>query len=452
MRAVFSTGGVWSHNGGRIPEYRLMDAFLFEQALSRQACDILAKCTNCGDCARVCPMPGPAGLDTTQPQALTAGILTLLRGGMDEASSRWAEVCSGSGHCIPACQHGVNPRLMLALARVANLAGTPAVARRKTAFDRFGAMTKGVRVLSRLQLPPETLARFRDDADEPAPEVVFYTGCNVMKTPHIALLALDIMDAMGVRYRVMGGPSACCGVLQFGAGDIATSGRVATRTVDRLAAAAPRALSWCPTCQVQLSEIAAPAAGLDLAMTPFVRLLAERLDTLRPLMTHRVEKRVGLHEHPGNPGVPEAAQQILRAIPGLDFVDLAQPRVGYMCNKLTPLPPFKRDLHREQLQAAADAHVTTLAGIYHACHRELCAHERDWPFEVVNFLELVGESMGLRRPDLFKRLKIMQDVDAVLRDAAGLMAANGLELNEARDVILRDMLGEQPLALAGAPT
>jgi heterodisulfide reductase subunit D len=201
---------------------------------------------------------------------------------------------------------------------------------------------------------------------------------------------------------------------------------------------------------VQLTEIAAPAAKAALDMAPFVRFLAERLDTLRPLLTHRVEKRVGLHEHPGNAGVPEAAQAILRAIPGLDFVDLEQPRVGYMCNKLTPLPAFKQDLHRNQLQAAADAGVTTLAGIYHACHRELCSHERDWPFEVVNFLELVGESMGLQRPDLFKRLKIMQDVDAILLDSASLIETNGLDLDEARDVILRDMLGEQPLALAGS--
>ena len=427
-----------------------MDAPTLEDALHDQVDEILDRCTRCGACAAVCPMPAPAGLDTSDPQALTAGVLTVLRGGRHAEASRWAAVCSGSGHCIPVCDYGVNPRLMLALARVADLRRDGAAARRQTGFTRFGAMTKGVRVLSRLQLPPETLARFRGDEDDgPAPEVVFYTGCNVMKTPHIALLALDIMDAMGIRYRVMGGPSACCGVLQFGAGDLATSGRVAYRTIDRLAAAAPRALSWCPTCQVQLTEIVAPAAKAALDMTPFVRFLAERLDTLRPLLRHRVEKRVGLHEHPGNAGVPEAAEAILRAIPGLEFVDLKQPRVGYMCNKLTPLPEFKQDIHRGQLQAAADAGVTTLAGIYHACHRELCSHERDWPFEVVNFLELVGESMGLRRPDLFKRLKIMQDVDAILRDSASLIETNGLDLDEARDVVLRDMLGEQPLALAG---
>jgi Fe-S oxidoreductase len=426
-----------------------MDAPAFETALHHQAAEILDRCTNCGACADICPMPAPAGLDTTNPQALTAGILAILKGRTHAEAARWAEVCSGSGHCIPACEHGVNPRLMLALARVATLNATPAPEKRQTAFTRFGAMTTGVRVLSRLQLPPDTLARFRNEDHGPTPEVVFYTGCNVMKTPHIVLLALDIMDAMGISYRVMGGPSACCGVLQFGAGDLATSGRVATRTIGRLAAAAPRALSWCPTCQIQLTEIAAPAAKSDLDMAPFVRFLAERLDTMKPLLRNRVEKRVGLHEHPGNPGVPEAAQAILRAIPGLDFVDLEQPRVGYMCNKLTPLPAFKRDVHRNQLQAAADAGVTTLAGIYHACHRELCSHERDWPFEVVNFLELVGESMGIHRPDLFKRLKIMQDVDAILLDAASMIETNHLGIDEARNVILRDMLGEQPLPLMG---
>ncbi len=424
-----------------------MDALTFDQALRLQTEDILGRCTRCGACAEICPMPAPAGLNTSDPKALTAGILSLLQGGVHADARRWAEVCSGSGHCIPACPHGVNPRLMLALARVATQAAIPSSDKRQTGFIRFGAMTKGVRVLSRLQLPPDTLARFAD-RDEPAPQVVFYTGCNVMKTPHIALLALDIMDAMGIRYRVLGGPSACCGVLQFGAGDLPTAGRVAGRTIDRLAAAAPRALSWCPTCQVQLTEVAAPIRpDAPLDMVPFVRFLAEHLDALRPLLRHRVEKRVGLHEHPGNAGVPEAARAILCAIPGLDFVDLKQPSVGYMCNKLAPLPGFKQDLHRDQLQAAADAGVTTLAGIYHACHRELCSHERDWPFEVVNFLELVGESMGLHRPDLFKRLKIMQDVDAVLTDAAWAIESNGLDIDAARDVILRDLLGEQPLPL-----
>jgi hypothetical protein len=215
-------------------------------------------------------------------------------------------------------------------------------------------------------------------------------------------MCFDIMEALGVHYRVMGGPSTCCGVLQFRAGDVTTSGRIAFRTIERLAGAVDgRAVTWCPTCQIQLGEIAIPSSPTQLDLQPFVLFLASKLDELRPLLVHRVEKRVGLHEHPGLPGVCESARAILEAIPGLEFVDLAQPRVGYTCNALNPLPGFKQDEHRSQLQVAAEAGVTTLAGIYHNCHRELCSHERDWPFEVVNFLELVGESMGMTRPDLF---------------------------------------------------
>src|SRR5437870_2729257 len=83
------------------------------------------------------------------------------------------------------------------------------------------------------------------------PDVVFYTDCNVLKTPHIALLALDIMDALGVSYRVMGGPSHCCGVVQMRTGDLDTSGRVGENTLDKLARSkSGLVLAWCPSCLV----------------------------------------------------------------------------------------------------------------------------------------------------------------------------------------------------------
>jgi Fe-S oxidoreductase len=425
-----------------------MDVPPLDLAMKTRTAQVLERCVACGDCASVCPMPAPAGISTA-PVPLTQGILTILRGGEHADAAEWARVCSGSGHCIPKCQHGVDPRFMLTMTRLELASRRADDAKRKAGFAGFGAMTAGVRVLSRLQLPPELLARFRpeNEPDTP-PEIVFYTGCNLMKTPHIALLCLDILDAMGVSYRVMGGPSSCCGILQFRAGDLATSGRIAYRTIDRLKAAAPRALTWCPTCQIQLKEVVSPGISDDpFDLKPIVMFLGERLDDLRKLMVHPVNKRVGLHEHPGVAGVTESAQAILRAIPGLEFVDLAQPRLGYHCNMLAALPAYKRDVHREQLEAAEAAGVTTLAGIYHACHRELCSHERDWPFEVVNFLELVGESLGLTRPDLFKRLKLMQDVDAILAETAELIETHHLDLDEARSIIAKDMLADQPLPL-----
>src|SRR5947208_1953618 len=210
-------------------------------------------CTRCGDCFRACPMTGPAGIGDADPSATAAAIVDLITGGAGNAeAARWSEACSGSGYCIPACKHGINPRFMVQLARGfarRNTGTTPLPTRWRQGFQ---SMSRGVRVLSRLQLPPEILARFapsREPRDGP-PDVVFYTGCNVLKTPHIALLCLDILDLLGIDYEVMGGVGQCCGVYQFREGDFATNNKVAYATIDGLASAgASTVLSWCPSCQ-----------------------------------------------------------------------------------------------------------------------------------------------------------------------------------------------------------
>ena len=212
-------------------------------------------CTRCGACFRACPMVAPAGLKEADAAETTAGIVDLITGGSGKADAvRWASVCSGSGNCIPACPEGINTRFMVQLARGfarAQAGDKPINTRWRQGFQ---TMSRGVRILSRLQLPPETLARVRGLEAEPRhgpPDVVFYTGCNILKTPHIALLCLDTLDLLGVNYEVMGGPGQCCGVYQFRDGDFTNTARVGYTTIDGLAAAGTSTvLSWCPSCQV----------------------------------------------------------------------------------------------------------------------------------------------------------------------------------------------------------
>jgi hypothetical protein len=119
-----------------------------------------------------------------------------------------------------------------------------------------------------------------------------------------------------------------------------------------------------------------------------------------------------------------------------------------MCNSLAPVAAYKRELHAQELAAAEAAGVNALVGIYHACHRELCAHEATLPFKIVNFLELVGEAMGVERPDLFKQWKMMQDVDRVLAEIGDQVEREGLDPEAVREVMVASILGEQPLPLA----
>jgi Fe-S oxidoreductase len=380
-----------------------------------------------------------------------ADVLAILRGGGERGSrgARWAETCTGSGACLRACDDGVNPRFMLAMTRMRLNQAKAEEERRAAGQKAFHTMTRSVKVLSRLQLPAEFLGRATRSAHAagPAPaDVIMYLGCNVLKTPHIALLCLDVLDRIGTTYRVHGGPANCCGILQFRAGDTRGAGRVGGNTVAGFRdSGVPRVLTWCPTCNIQLGEVLMPSTSPGFALEHVVPYVAARLDRLRPHFVRRVEKRVALHEHPGVAGVTEGVQEILRAIPGLELVDLAQPRVGYMCNSLAPVAAYKRELHAQELAAAQGAGVDCLVGIYHACHRELCAHEATVPFRIVNFLELVGEAMGVDRPDLFKQWKMMQDVDRVLADLGDRAQTAGLDAEALRDVMVAHMLGEQPL-------
>ncbi len=436
----------------------------FDEALDlRIEEEILNRCTLCGKCAEVCPMPEPAGLDTSSNDAgaaLVSGILDRLRGGDGTSDSlQWAELCTGSGHCIEACPEAVNPRFMLAMTRLNKRRESGAEAARANGRHSFGFMSNGVRALLRLQLPAEILDQINppnrvQGSATRDPEVVYYTGCNMLRTPHIGLLCLEIMDAMDVPYEVMGGPGQCCGIFQFREGDTETAEKISNRTMNNFAATkAPEVLAWCPSCVVQFGDINFPTfertqtGPAPFSMLAFYVWLAGRLDTLKPLMTKPVNRRIALVERPGVPGARDAAIEIAKAIPGVEYIALPEvQRVGISSNYLTLLPDFKDKLLEEEFDACVEAGVDTLATIFHPCHRETCHLGEGKPFEIVNQLELVSEAIGIEVGDLFKKLKIMGDVAAILADCADMIEEHDLSVDALRAHLEAEVIHANPFA------
>jgi heterodisulfide reductase subunit D len=70
-------------------------------------------------------------------------------------AERWAQVCTNTGKCIPACAYGINPRFMVIAAK-AKLGEHKA---RRAANEYFKSMGRSTLTIARLQLPPEVLAR-----------------------------------------------------------------------------------------------------------------------------------------------------------------------------------------------------------------------------------------------------------------------------------------------------
>src|SRR5947208_3947884 len=97
-----------------------MNDISFETVLGERVEEMLEACTRCGKCVEVCPSVKPAGITEASSEDIISGVLDIVRSGEGpEASRKWAASCMLSGECIKACDYGVNPRFLLAMARLA---------------------------------------------------------------------------------------------------------------------------------------------------------------------------------------------------------------------------------------------------------------------------------------------------------------------------------------------
>src|SRR5471030_3243744 len=123
----------------------------FELALQARVDTMVDACTQCGKCVEVCPVTTPGGV-TAEPKAVIEGVIDILRMGDGNASARaWANACVMSGDCVRACDYGVNPRFLLAVARATMAKGkAPAEDLRKQGVNAFRIVSRDVTHLSRM--------------------------------------------------------------------------------------------------------------------------------------------------------------------------------------------------------------------------------------------------------------------------------------------------------------
>src|ERR1700680_2366445 len=116
----------------------------FENALAGRVEAMADACTRCGKCVEVCPVTAPGGVNAPA-RAVIDGIIEILRtGDGPQASRNWASACVLSGECIKACDYGVNPRFLLAMARTRmTRAANEAPAMRRRGVENFRNLSQG---------------------------------------------------------------------------------------------------------------------------------------------------------------------------------------------------------------------------------------------------------------------------------------------------------------------
>ncbi len=421
------------------------------EQLEAIAQDAMSRCTTCGACFEACPTAREVGLPRDDSKGAVRDLMELTKGESGRAlASRWVEACNASGNCTAACPEGINVRQWVSIARLKNMENKRSLEQRAAnAAQRFRTMAQSVRLLASMQMPSETLRRIMSPVEKRKADVIFYTGCNVLKTPHIVLSVMDVLDVLGVDYDVAGGTSHCCGVYQFLDGDLETYEKIGGRTFERFAESkATQVLTWCPSCQKQFGEVEADRAPPPFKLDHVSQYLAANLEKLRPHFIAQPSRRAALHFHDGLPGNVEGIKALLRAIPGLELVDVPQDSAfSYMCyNAMAAYREREGKSDRALLEAAQQLGVDIVVTMYHSCQRNLCGAEAHYPFQVRNFTELLAEAVGRGgHPDNFKRFKTGQSLDEAIIAARGYLQQNGVRVGreqmEALGVMMFEELG-----------
>jgi Fe-S oxidoreductase len=275
-------------------------------------------------------------------------------------------------------------------------------------------------------------------------KIVFWYGCNVVRHGDIIHNSIEILRAVGLEVAPVGGPGYCCGTTKDA--NLRAAEGMARRTVGRFndlaqhlaadalvppsdapalphadpgvpaASAAARVVTWCPSCHRHMNQFMGAYTEPQFPMSHFTQVVHARRERLRERLVHRVERRVVLHRHFGfrEVDVNPLVEDLLRLVPGLELVDTDVSVPGHMCSALAAVPAAMQAVTRGVCALARETQADTVATVFHSCQRMLCGLEADEAFRVVNYVSLLGESMGLSTVDEYKDWKLAGSAQAVL--------------------------------------
>lgn len=405
------------------------------EALAAEAAD---RCTTCGKCFEACPTARESGLDMATGALRAQELVSLTRDGGAAAPvlQSWLNACDGSARCSDACPEDINVRQWVTIAKLKSLqASRPVTEGAASAAGRFRHMAQAVRLLASMQLPSETLKRILVPAERRTADVLFYTGCNVLRTPHIVLNVMDILDALELDFDVVGGTAHCCGVYQFQEADLPTYERMGHRTFQRFGqSGASKVLTWCPTCTKNFDELEKDVEAPSFDLGHISEFLAANLEALKARFTaDQPKRRVVIHEHQGIGATVQSIRNLLAAVPNLELVELEQDSgFSYACGgQAAKFKDREQAIHRGLVMGAVEAGADTIATMYHSCHRALAGAEAVYPLRVVNFTDILAEALGRGgHPDYYQLYKKGGSMDEAVAAARGFLLGNGVKVDE----------------------
>ncbi len=246
---------------------------------------------------------------------------------------------------------------------------------------------------------------------------VYFAGCTASYVEQdIGMASVRLLDAAGVDFTYLGEKESCCGTPMLVAGKWELFADVMRRNIEAVkAVGADTVVSSCPACDMMWRHVYpswAKNLGIDYGITArhYSEVIAEKLRrgefrfpddaTGRNTVTWHDSCHIGRVS-----GVYDPPRELIKALPGVDFVEMAHSReAAHCCGSVLTLikePPVAAEVGKVRLDEAMAAGAHTVLCLCPCCEFQLrvTAQKKNLPVEVVDLARFAASKLGYEFPD-----------------------------------------------------
>ncbi|RJQ55424.1 MAG: FAD-binding oxidoreductase [Actinobacteria bacterium] len=374
-------------------------------------------CAQCGYCVRSCDQFYGRGWESDSPRGKFYYLREVLAGRekFEQADVNRFMVCTTCETCSVRCQLNmpVEESWMELRGQLIHKEG-------RMTFPPFEMMGAA------LEAEGNIWARYREGRDDWVPEdlrpkikpkagVAYFAGCTASYVEKdIAEASLRLLDAAGVEFTTMGKDENCCGIPMLVAGKWDLWEENMRRNIEKMKeTGAKTVVASCPACHMvwaQLYKEWADKLGIeyDFEVKHYSEIAADKIASRELEFTHEVPAKVTFHDscHIGRAsGVYEPPRELIKAIPGVELVEMEHNREeGLCCGSVLTLVgerPVAAGIGNVRLDEAVEAGAESVVALCPCCQVQLrvTSKQRDKEIPVHDLARLAMLGLGYEIPD-----------------------------------------------------
>lgn len=398
----------------------------------------LDACTRCGECSNWCPAYDQEQREPLTPRGRAAlykdiisrqhgmfradGFLGKLTGkkpvsiGELELFAKDLYACSTCMQCHYVCPVAIDTvelweriRETIVDADFGPLEDQKALMKNTRNYDNPWAQPRSSRARwTKMAKKKKRISDVPQDISKKSAEVLYYVGCTASydnNVEEVAINTTNIFQHADVDFGILGNKEKCCGSVLLRMGDKKSFDRISSENIEQFNDLGIKTLvTSCAGCLKTIKEDYKKVGKLNFEVKHTLEYIIDLIKAGKLKLEKPVNLKITYHDpcHLGrHAGIFDAPRELIRLIPGLEFVEMERNRENSRCcgaggGLKSGYPDMQNAISQKRIDDALATGATELVSACPFCYQGLQVgiQAKDAPIKMRDITELVCMALG----------------------------------------------------------